>query len=89
MFLKSIWTKTGLSVLTVPIAMLTNAVRIVTIWFLAIHVNADFMYGTLHRNGGILFSLISLFILLFSLWRLRKLDYRAGHLTMVRSSSDD
>ena len=47
-------------------------------WFLATQVSTDFMEGNIHRNGGILFSL-SLFILLISLWMLRKLEYRAAH----------
>jgi exosortase len=84
-FLRSFPAKACLSLLTVPIAVFTNAVRIVTIWFLATHVNIDFMYGNLHRHGGILFSLVSLFILLFSLWMLRKLEYRVGH---VRQCND-
>ena len=78
-FLKSFPAKACLSLLTIPIAILTNALRIVTIWFLATHVSADFMYGTLHRNGGILFSVLSLFLLLFSLWMFRKLEYRVGY----------
>jgi exosortase len=78
LFLKSIWTKVCLSILTVPIAMLTNAVRIVTIWFLGTKVDVGFLYGNLHRNGGILFSLISLSILMGFLFLLRKLE-RQGH----------
>jgi exosortase len=74
MFLKSFWTKTCLSVLTVPIAMCTNAVRIVTIWFLGTKVDVGFFYGHLHRDGGILFSLISLSILMGCLWMLRKTE---------------
>jgi hypothetical protein len=58
--------------------MLTNAVRIVTIWFLGTHVDVGFLYGNLHRNGGILFSLISLSILMSFLYILRKLE-RHGH----------
>jgi exosortase len=77
-FLRSLPAKVCLSLLTVPIAILTNSVRIVTIWFLATHVDNDFMSGNLHRHGGILFSLISLFVLLLSLWMLRKLEFRAG-----------
>ena len=49
-------------------------VRIVTIWFLATHINSDFMYGNLHRNGGMLFSLISVALLLVSLYWLRRLE---------------
>jgi exosortase len=74
MFLRSIWTKVGLSILTVPIAMLTNAVRIVTIWFLGTKVDAGFLYGNLHRNGGVLFSLVSLSILMTCLFLLRKTE---------------
>jgi len=79
MFLKSIWTRICLSVLTVPIAMFTNAVRIVTLWFLGTHVDPRFMFGPLHRHGGILFSLISLSILLAFLGVLRKMDPRYQH----------
>jgi exosortase len=73
-FLNSLWTKTALATLTVPIAMLTNAVRIVTIWFLGTHVNVGFFYGSLHRDGGILFSLISLSVLMSCLFLFRKLE---------------
>ena len=75
-FLKSIWTKTALAILTVPIAMFTNAVRIVTLWFLGTHVDAGFLTGNLHRNGGILFSLISLSVLMTCLLLFRKLEPR-------------
>ena len=78
-FLRSFPAKVCLSLLTVPIAILTNSVRIVTIWFLATHVDINFMYGNLHHHGGILFSLISLFVLLLFFWMLRKLESRAGH----------
>jgi exosortase len=76
-FLRSFPAKVCLSLLTIPISIFTNSVRIVTIWFLAAHVDISFLNGDLHRNGGILFSLISLFILLLSLWMLRRLEYRA------------
>ena len=76
LFLKSLWAKVSLTILTVPIAMLTNAVRIVTIWELATRVDPGFLYGDLHRNGGILFSLISLSILVGFLAMLRGLETR-------------
>jgi len=86
MFLNSIWTKAGLSILTVPIAMFTNAVRIVTIWFLGTHLDVGFLYGNLHRRGGILFSLISLSILMSFLCLLHKME-RHGH--RARSAGED
>lgn len=76
-FLRSFPAKACLSLLTVPIAILTNSVRIVAIWFLATHISSDFMYGNLRRNGGILFSLISVALLLVSLFWLRRLEARA------------
>jgi exosortase len=75
-FLKSNWTKACLNILTVPIAMLTNAVRIVTLWFLGTKVDVGFLTGNLHRHGGILFSLISLSVLMSCLFLFRKLEPR-------------
>jgi exosortase/archaeosortase family protein len=75
MFLKSIRSKLCVSILTVPVAMLTNAVRIVTLWFLGTHVDPGFLTGNLHHRGGILFSLISLSILMTCLFLLRKMEH--------------
>ena len=76
LFLKSLRAKVCLTLLTIPIAMFTNAVRIVTLWFLATKVDIGFIYGDLHRKGGILFSLVSLSILMGFLHLLRKVE---GH----------
>jgi exosortase len=76
LFLKTLRTKVSLSVVSIPIAMLTNAVRIVSIWFLATKVDVGFLYGNLHRNGGILFSLVSLSVLMGFLKILQKLERR-------------
>jgi exosortase len=74
LFMRSLWAKVCLTLLTLPIAMLTNAVRIVTLWSLATKVDIGFLYGNLHRNGGVLFSLIALSILLGCLYMLRMLE---------------
>jgi exosortase len=74
LFLRSLWAKVCLTLLTVPIAMFTNAVRIVTLWSLATKVDIGFLYGNLHHNGGILFSLIALAVLLSCLYLFRKLE---------------
>jgi exosortase len=75
--LRSFPAKACLCLFTIPIAILTNSVRIVTVWFLATHVDISFLSGNLHQNGGILFSIVSLFVLLVSLWMLRKIEGRA------------
>lgn len=72
LFLRSLWAKVLLSLLTVPIAMFTNSVRIVTLWFLATKVDIGFLYGNLHHHGGVLFALIALAILMGFVHLLRK-----------------
>lgn len=74
LFLKSLRAKICLTLLTIPIAMFTNAVRIVTLWSLATKIDMGFLYGDLHHKGGILFSLVSLSILLCCMYMLRKLE---------------
>jgi len=62
-FLQSNWRKVVFSLFTVPIVVLKNALRIVTISCLGVYVDPGFLHGNLHRYGGIPFSLISLAIL--------------------------
>lgn len=59
-FLRSGWRKVVLSLLTVPIAVFKNAVRIVIISTFGIYVDRGFFYGRLHHQGGLLFALIAL-----------------------------
>ncbi len=73
--LKSFWSKCCLSVLTLPIAVFTNAIRIFTLWWLSAHVDIGFMFGNLHHRGGALFSLISISILLALVAILRKSEH--------------
>jgi hypothetical protein len=56
--------------------MFTNAVRIVTLWFLGTKVDIGFLTGRLHHDGGILFSLVSLSILMSCLFLFRRLEPR-------------
>jgi exosortase/archaeosortase family protein len=52
--------------------MFKNAVRIVTIAWLGIHVNPNFFHGQLHRQGGLPFSLLAVALLGLLLWMLRR-----------------
>jgi exosortase len=70
--LKSNWKKTLLCVAIVPISILKNGLRIVTLSALAIYVNPDFLYGNLHHHGGIVFLFIGLVPLILMLGWLRK-----------------
>ena len=50
-------------VLTIPISIFKNAVRIATISWLGVYVSKGFFYGNLHRRGGLPFSLFALALL--------------------------
>jgi exosortase/archaeosortase family protein len=74
LFLQSNWRKAMFSLLTVPVVIFKNAVRIVTISCLGIYVDPGFLHGRLHRYGGLPFSLLSLAILAPLLFALQKKD---------------
>jgi exosortase len=63
LFLKTTWRKGLLAVLVLPLVVLKNGIRIVTITLLAIHVDPRFLSGHLHRDGGVVFFLLALLIL--------------------------
>ncbi len=55
-----------------PIGIFRNAVRIVSISLLGVYVNHGFFAGSLHRQGGIPFSLVGFAILVPLVWFLRR-----------------
>jgi exosortase len=69
--LRGTWKKACFILCIFPIAIFKNAVRIVTIAWLGIHVNPDFFHGPLHRQGGLPFSLLALALMALLLWLLR------------------
>jgi len=60
LFLKSPSKRIWFTLLTIPIVIFKNALRIVIISWLGVYVNRGFFYGRLHHQGGIPFSMISL-----------------------------
>jgi len=77
-FLQSDWRKIVFSLLTVPVVIFKNALRIVTISCLGVYVDPGFLHGRLHRYGGLPFSLISLGILVPFLLALQKSEHFLG-----------
>ena len=54
LFLRTMWSKTALAMLVIPLAIVKNAVRIVVLTMLAIHVDPSFIgAGVTHRYSGI------------------------------------
>lgn len=61
-----------LTFITVPVVIFKNAVRIVSLSSLALYVNQGFLFGNLHRYGGLCFSLLDLVIVVPLILRLHK-----------------
>lgn len=52
--------------------LIKNGIRIAALTLLANYVNPNFLYGSLHHQGGVVFFLIGLALLLPVFWLLRK-----------------
>jgi exosortase len=76
-FLRGAWTKVVIILAIVPITILKNGIRIVSLSLLAMHVDPGFLTGQLHHEGGIVFFLLALLILLPVFGALRRLDLRS------------
>jgi exosortase/archaeosortase family protein len=61
--LRTAWGKLIFCLLTFPIAVVKNGVRIVTLSTLAVYVNPGFLYGNLHHRGGMAFFILGLLLM--------------------------
>ncbi|MFZ5998413.1 MAG: exosortase/archaeosortase family protein [Nitrospirota bacterium] len=71
--LKTAWRRGVLIGMIIPLVIIKNSIRIVTLSFLAVYVDAAILTDSiLHRSGGILFFMIALFLLTPILGLLRR-----------------
>ena len=76
-FLRTYWRRIILILFIFPLAIIKNGIRIVTLSLLALYVDQSFITNSkLHREGGVIFFLIALLLLLAILWLLRKSERR-------------
>jgi exosortase len=75
-FLDRPWAKLLLVLVIVPITILKNGIRIVSLSLLAIHVNPAFLEGQLQREGGVVFFLMALGMLAPAFVLLRRVEAR-------------
>ena len=87
--LRSGWTRVALITLTVPIALLKNAIRIVVTTVLAVRVDRAFIDGPFHhRYGGVVFSAVGVvpFVLLLAgLQRVERVALRTRKMTHLKT----
>ena len=74
LLLRSAVRKTALALMTVPLLIVKNGVRIVTLSALAIYADPSFLTGKLHREGGFVFFLLALAMLAPALWLLQRAE---------------
>lgn len=67
--LQTTWRRVLLVLITIPLSIIKNAMRIVTLTMLATRVDPSFLSGRLHHDGGFVFYLISL-ALVYPAWKL-------------------
>lgn len=75
LLLRKSWTRAAFVLSIVPLAIFKNAVRIVALSWLAIHVDPSFITGSaVHRSSGIPLFVVSLAVLGGFAWLLRKCE---------------
>ncbi len=76
--LHSTWRRVCFSLFAIPVVIFKNALRIVTISWLGIHVDQSFLFGTLHHYSGLPFSLVAIILLAPLLWMLYRSEAAGG-----------
>jgi exosortase len=71
-YLRSFWRQAALVLVGLFVMILKNAIRIVTLTLLASYVDPGFLYGNLHREGGVVFFLLGLVLMAPVLWWLER-----------------
>jgi exosortase len=74
LFLRTGWKKVVFVLSVLPITILKNGMRIVTLSLLGIYIDQRILYGELHKSGGIPFFIVALAMLTPILWYLRKTE---------------
>jgi len=78
MLLHSIWRKALVIAVAIPISVAKNGLRIFVLAMLATRVDRSFMTGRLHHQGGIIYFLIALAVILVLIWILRRSEEKSG-----------
>jgi exosortase len=72
LLLRSAWRKVVLILAAVPLLVVKNGIRIVSLTLLSMYVDPRFLTGNLHHRGGVVFFVIALVILAPVVWLLQE-----------------
>jgi exosortase len=70
--LESFWKKCLFLASALFVMILKNGIRIASLTLLAMYVDPGFLYGRLHHQGGVVFFLLGMVLLMPVLWLLRR-----------------
>ena len=84
LYLRCGWNKVLLVLSVVPLVVVKNAIRIVTLSILAVYVDPGFLTGPLHYRGGILFFLIGLAVVIGIVMVMQWFEKRAAAASSTR-----
>jgi len=76
LFLRTPWKRSLFALVVIPLGIIRNAVRIVTIGELCVHLDPSYIDSPIHRRGGPVFFVISMIPFFLLLYYLRKSDVR-------------
>jgi len=79
LFLRTNWRRAVLLAAAVPVLVIKNGVRISTLTLLAVRVDPSFLTGHLHHDGGFVFFMLAMLILLPLFWWLQKTEEARLH----------
>lgn len=74
LYLRTGWKMLLFVLLSLPVSVIKNGIRITTLTLLSIYVDPSFLTGRLHRDGGFVFFFLALLILCPVFWWLEKSD---------------
>jgi exosortase len=91
LLLRTVWKQVVFVIAGLLIMVVKNGVRIATLTILAEYVDPSFLYGRLHHQGGVVFFLLSLLLLVPLLWLLQRgeavLPARNVHVSATQSAN--
>jgi exosortase len=85
-FLHKFWKQVVFVLAGFLVMIIKNGIRIVTLTALANYVNQAFLYGNLHREGGVVFFLLGLVLLLPVFWLLQRGETKTAGSPTVNAS---
>jgi len=87
-YLRTWWKALLFVLLSLPLSVVKNGIRIATLTLLSLYVDPDFLRGSLHRDGGFVFFLLALLMLWPVLVGLERSDRRAAHPSTASQRSE-